>query len=370
MVMLSGSQAMAASARAPKGKYGVGFRIERISYQGRIYTVAVWYPAGKSAAAPRYNYYRGFTGAAVENAPADKSGAPYPLIIFSHGGTACGIKTVFYPENLASFGYVVAAPDHKDADNCSVVPGRKNPDRPKDPHSTVYGYDWSFRMGEISATIDYFLTANKQNGQWKNLIDPAKVGVTGHSIGGFASLMVGGVELNCEHPEDFGSIAAVAEKKGTPPSLCFQKAFQGKVLSWRDPRVKAVLSLCPAVWLISKNSSEAAIAAPVMIISGTRRDIPAESIMDTYTHLPLPRYLIMISGANHFAIEDLPPSPSLWFSPYRNWTHNREEQDIFMDYSANFFNAFLKSDPAALEFIRQSRSDRVSVQADTAENSK
>jgi len=38
-----------------------------------------------------------------------------PLVLFSHGLGGCALQTIFFTEELARHGYVVAAPDHADA---------------------------------------------------------------------------------------------------------------------------------------------------------------------------------------------------------------------------------------------------------------
>lgn len=57
----------------------------------------------------------------VNGKPSDKG--LFPLVIFSHGYGGCGLKSVFFTEEMARHGYVVAAPDHNDALSCTVQKG-------------------------------------------------------------------------------------------------------------------------------------------------------------------------------------------------------------------------------------------------------
>ena len=98
----------------------VGIKVFHFEIQGRTAPVAVWYPAAQAGDQVfDYNEQVG-DGTAYPEAAADRTGAPYPLIVFSHGLGGCGYQSVFYVENLARAGYVVAAMDHKDAAMCAM----------------------------------------------------------------------------------------------------------------------------------------------------------------------------------------------------------------------------------------------------------
>jgi predicted dienelactone hydrolase len=47
-----------------------------------------------------------------ENVPIARGLRPFPVIVFSHGHTLNAIEYVYTLEALASFGFIVAAPDH------------------------------------------------------------------------------------------------------------------------------------------------------------------------------------------------------------------------------------------------------------------
>src|SRR5688572_8968965 len=88
-----------------EGVYQVGVQILNLideSRDGREIQTFVWYPALVSDDAP-LPY------------PPDDSGAPYPLIIFSHGGGGAPLDGMdLFINHLVSQGFVVAAPSHED----------------------------------------------------------------------------------------------------------------------------------------------------------------------------------------------------------------------------------------------------------------
>ncbi len=139
--------------------------------------------------------------------PQNAAGA-YPLILFSHG--SFGVRTSnrsLYLE-LASHGYVVAAIDHAYQSLYSratdgtltlldggYVQEVSREDAKTDPQqSYAYYQKWmGIRSGDIKFVLDSILAkANDPSADAVyRLVDPANIGVMGHSLGGSAALSVG-----------------------------------------------------------------------------------------------------------------------------------------------------------------------------------
>jgi predicted dienelactone hydrolase len=100
------------------GKYHVGYTVlEMDSYdvegnKAKV-GVAIWYPSTTGERPFQYDYTENkiSTELAVNGKPA---AGKFPLVIYSHGASGCGLGMAFLTERLAREGFVVAGPDYKD----------------------------------------------------------------------------------------------------------------------------------------------------------------------------------------------------------------------------------------------------------------
>src|SRR5262245_23262766 len=114
LVAMAGSSVpRSAAIAACEPPFHVGFKVVRAGDTN----VGVWYPATGDEA--DLEYAKNVKGRARKDGAIDGC-ARFPLVAFSHGFSGCGIQIVYLTEELARRGYIVAAPDHKDA-LCSVT---------------------------------------------------------------------------------------------------------------------------------------------------------------------------------------------------------------------------------------------------------
>jgi len=181
------------------GPYWVGIQDYPITFEyedgtTRESRVTVWYPAlNPGAELEPFTYpaeertmayagplYFPRTGQAFLDAPPDLGGAPYPLIVYSHGGWTYRWGQPEYCEHLASHGFVVLSTDHEDAPPVGFMPA----------HAELS------RQWDISALIDYAAQLTAQSGSLAGAIDLDQIGVTGFSAGGFTTMLAGGAHRN------------------------------------------------------------------------------------------------------------------------------------------------------------------------------
>ena len=161
------------------GPNGVGFSTITITdvARHRPLTVYVWFPIDDPGAAPPtvYDVARGATvpsPTAVTAAPTSISGkGPFPLVVISHGSDASGVYYAGYAEMMASYGYIVAAPNH--TGNSSLDPEGVATSRPQSLLD---------RPRDLTAIITEMLdTSIEQTATLAANIDPNKIAVIGHS---------------------------------------------------------------------------------------------------------------------------------------------------------------------------------------------
>ncbi len=366
---------------APDGPYPVGVKIERMNYHGREIPLMVWYPAMPQTGAGSYLYNTRIQGSAVLNAPAEKKDAPYPLLIFSHGLGACGCQSVFYTENLASFGYVVVAPDHDDSMMCHIegepdvsylglvwafIKSLGNLEKMVmalfGDHLTKIGFDLSYRSAEARAVIDQALNWNQNPASFlSGMMDPDRIGVTGHSLGGYTSLMVGGVPFHCDDekpdPElcDTDNFKKIDLRRMDPCCLDIMREMEDP-FQLRDERVKAILPLGPAVIFPNLERAAAELKIPVMIITGDnkRMEVPWDRIWTLYTGAPPPKYVIRLKETDHMTIADLTLkviAARFVLPGFRS--HFADKAQAYKEYSVAFFDLYLKGDDSRAAVLRE-----------------
>lgn len=154
--------------------------------------IAVWYP---SAQPERLTDYAAgsFKGRIAKDAPA-LACSRTPLLLFSHGLGGCGLQSLFLTEELARHGYVVVAPDHRDASLCSIEPARAAAHRETVVQpSFLEPQRWTDRThgdrrNDLLAAID----AVTNDARLVRVVDAARIGAIGHSLGGYAVLGLAG----------------------------------------------------------------------------------------------------------------------------------------------------------------------------------
>ena len=175
-------RATAAQGAPPAASHPVGIRQLEFVDQDRHFALAVFYPAGvrdRTAAPfvmPFFDKLKSYRDVEVAS-----EGAPFPLVVFSHGRGSNGLYYAWFAEFLASRGYIVAALNHYRAntyDFTIAYLANKLWQRPRD----------------VGLTISFLLN----DPVWGKSIDAARIGVAGHSQGGFTALWIGGAKVSAD----------------------------------------------------------------------------------------------------------------------------------------------------------------------------
>ena len=163
---------------AQTAAFKVGFRVSTV---GGVRT-ALWYPTNST---PVSHYYLGanFTGTVAPSSVPGTGTTRFPLVVFSHGNGSCGIQSIFFTEELARRGFVVAAPDHKDATCGSDGSFGSVGGVLQAPYFNPYAWtDETYvdRKSDVTAVVNALLA----DAQFAPVIDAQRIGISGPSLGG------------------------------------------------------------------------------------------------------------------------------------------------------------------------------------------
>ncbi len=228
----------------------VGFQVVRVESRSGPVAVAIWYP---TSGAPRPTT---FIGGALLSVARDGPvrGDRLPLVVMSHGNSGSALGHVDLAMNLASAGYVVAAPTHA---------GDNYADQSRQSSSALF----SQRANQVQATLDYMLKP------WSgaNHVDPSRVGAYGMSAGAFTVLtLVGGVPRmaaiadHCRQAPEF--ICQALGHVGSP--LLKDATGAGQFVP--DPRIKAAVIAAPGLGFTFADGGLEHVRVPVQLWWGDR----------------------------------------------------------------------------------------------------
>lgn len=237
----------------------------------------IWYP-GRNTSGKLMGYFEGAvprTDVWEDGAPSTKG--PFPLIIFSHGHTAFREQSYFLTEYLASHGYVVAAADHIENDFFT--------------HQTRFFAKSSWdRPRDVGLEIDTVLAWNQEDGNLlQGLVDETRIGVVGHSFGGYTAIASLNPELNAR-----GMLARCNEMDEAEwtGEWVFCHEIAGSDLSYiedcnpcraGDERLLAAVSLTPAFPQLIVEGGIASIDRPVLVMGGSSDETtPVETQVKLY----------------------------------------------------------------------------------------
>ena len=276
--------------------WNVGYRkIDvRDALTGESFPVALWYPT-PAAPAPLFVTdslslcrlpatlcrWITFEMPVAHNAPL--AAGSFGVIVVSHGSGGLAVNHRDLAMALASKGYIVAAPTH-----------------PRGKGNDVSGVAvWVGRPQQVSHIIDTVLG----DGQLGPHVERERIGMVGHSQGGFTALEVAGAKpsttaasAHCrEHPDDtkFCNIGGAATRKATREI--------GQIPELRDPRVRSIVLMAPnAAPFTDEALSEVTI--PVRVYAAEHDDLTRVPYHAERLAKALPRSeCVLVKGAGHFS---------------------------------------------------------------------
>lgn len=261
----------------PLGPFGVGQRSLTLSSNGA--NVKVWYPANPNAyhgQSASYNVVdllpsslkslaKGvavvYPSGAISN--IEVASGRFPLVIFSHGFAGFNTQSTFLTSHLASWGFIVAAPNHDDRDLTAVLNNFLT--------GKGLGTTHSNDVTDLENTISLMGSQNATNSSpFFQHIDMNRIGAVGHSAGG-----------------------AAVEK-----------------LAVEDHQVKVFIGLAGATvgafGQTANGAGSTVPSVPGLLESGTADQVvPTKTMVAAYNHLNQPKRFITLTNAGHLVFSDI-----------------------------------------------------------------
>jgi predicted dienelactone hydrolase len=227
---------------------------------------------------------------------------PWPVVLLSHGSGGSAIQMAWLGTALARAGFVAVAVDH---------PGNNS-----NAAMTPEGFAlWWERATDLSEVLDGMLADT----EFAPHIDSSRVAAAGYSLGGYTVMELAGARTDihrlfelcaknadtavCHTPEMHGF--------GTPEEILrTARKTSGESLarsggSFRDPRIKAVFAIAPALGFTLTEESLHDIKRPVAMVVGDADGIaPADDNADYIQAYVRGSHVTVLPKVSHYTFLD------------------------------------------------------------------
>jgi predicted dienelactone hydrolase len=255
---------------AKKGSFAVGYTTLHLAAGRRV---VVWYPANPAQTTGHKQEIIDLGGFlnpdlqakipagfrplykadAFENAPAATTPGKYPLVVFSHGFAGYPEQSVSLTTHLASWGFVVVAPDHVERSLDGLL------------GTAASGVPRQTDLQVLQASLDLAVKTSGAPGVLHGLVDPTRVVAAGHSAGAGAAY-------------EFASA---------------------------DARVKAWISYSVGLGGEGARVPRAPVKPGMVMLGTTDGIIPKAASEKVYAGMHAPKYLGEIPRAGHLVFSDI-----------------------------------------------------------------
>lgn len=238
---------------APNGPITVWYPAEPGSEAGAqpaTYDMRTYLPPAEQAKVASANDVVFTTEAFTDLPAAEPESRPFPLVLFSHGFCGFRQQSTFLTTAMASWGFVVAAPEHLSRDLSAVLEGRLTGGQAD--------------VDDLKQTLLVLAAENvRADSPLAGRVDMTKVGAVGHSAGGGAAFQLAG-----------------------DPST----------------NVSTVVGLAPA---LAGDQPVDTLGKPSLTISGTADAIiPADRLSAAWQHVTGPKRWATLEGVTHLGFMD------------------------------------------------------------------
>ncbi|KMM17276.1 alpha/beta hydrolase [Synechococcus sp. GFB01] len=284
--------------------------------------------------------------------PSVTGSEPIPVIVFSHGLASRPEDFAAPLQQIASHGFLVVAPQHPGSDTIWLK------EMLQGLHRDIFDVnDFTNRPKDISFVLDEL---ERRNGtQFNGRLELRKVGIAGHSFGGYTALAVGGASIDpdnlraeCERPFAALDIALLLQCQALriPPE---------QLTNLQDSRAAAIFAANPVNRSIFGKQGIEKIRVPIVMASGSYDPAtpPALEQAASFTWLKAPeKYWLIVEGQAHVNFNQIDPGIKKAIESITDIT--LPDQGLIGSYiqaiSLPFFEVHLRNNKAYEPFLRSS----------------
>jgi len=222
--------------------------------------------------------------------------APSPVVVLSHGLASQRVDLRFLAEHLASYGFVVVVPEHVGSDASyqnAVSAGER--------YAASNPAEFIDRPQDVRLALDELERLSQSDAAWRDRLDLSRVGLIGHSYGGYTTLAIAGADLDlvglrqiCAGDRHIANFSTLLQ--------CDAATLPDDQYSLRDPRIQAAIALTPVAGAIFGSANIGKIDIPLMVVSASDDVLTPAVPEQIYPFLGLTqsdRYLVMMASGNH-----------------------------------------------------------------------
>lgn len=273
-----------------------------------------------------------------------------PVVIISHGLASRPEDFAHWGQHLASYGYVVALPQHIGSDSEQIKALLNGLSR------EVFSFnEFVDRPLDVSFVIDELERRN--NPEFNGKLDLNRVGVMGHSFGGYNMLVLGGATLN------FPNLETTCNQARWSPNVALLLQCRAlklppekQEINLKDDRVKAILTVNPVAGDIFGAQGLNNLKIPVAFAAGSSdpaTPVALEQLRAFIWTGSTEKYFFFVQGQAHINFSNLDGHSRALLDAFDYIT--LPQQDILDQYAniytVAFFGRYLLNDPSFADYL-------------------
>ena len=243
-----------------------------------------------------------------------------PVIILSHGLASRPEDFEDRAKHLASYGYLVALPQHPGSDFQQLQAMLNGFSR-----NIFEVSEFIDRPLDISYVIDELERRNLR--EFQGRLDLNNVGVMGHSFGGYGALAVAGATL------DFERLETVCNRRILGPNLslllqCRALELPRKDYNFRDERITSALVINPVTSTVFGANGLSQVKIPVMLGAGSSDPATPAVLEQLQAFVWIntdDKYFVLVEGQAHVNFSRLDASAKALLDSFPDLTLPKQE---------------------------------------------